>query len=328
MAPKNIYTDVQVDGNPIDVLTVEVTEGYQQVTARSNIETDDISGVSLNDLVTIDIGYDGDHGQIFTGYIDDIDDSRMPGTYQISCRDVLKLAIETWLVSTDIENPWSRSHISAEDLVHDLLAEAMITNYSGAASGFTFGVQNPAEFNMMSVNDAIRTLCHILAYNYWARNGTVYFDRVFPYPDPGDPIDHSMSVGNTGNIVVIDYNYSTEELRNRVVVFGAADDDIYAEEKVASPYLPAGFYKTAIVSSEFIDTQSMADASAIYNLALYNKLTESMKIEAEGNYRYRMHDIIGVTEPFTGMSGDKWFLYAVTHRVSDQGYTSSLSLTR
>jgi len=328
MTARQLYRNITIGGVPRNdsLISVDVSESYKQVAARCSIELSDVSGINLNQVINIDIGYPDNHEVIFIGYVDDITYTRLPGTYIVTGRDILKLALEYWLVSEDLDNPWSRKNIQAENLVRDLLHEAGITNYNGAHVGFTFGVNNDAEFNLMSVWDAVRTICHILAYNCWAEGGTVYFDRVFPYPEAGDPIEHSFNVGTGGNIILVDYEYSTEELRNRVVVFGK--DKIHAEVKTSSPYLPPNFYKTAIVSSELIETQKMADASASYNLNLYNKLTETLRVEAEGDPRVRCRDIVGITEPFIGMSNDKWFVYDVTHRLDDNGYKISMSLSR
>ncbi len=324
MTIRTLYDDVTIGGNSVDIKQVEVSEGYKQTTATFNVELEDAAGLEVNDEVEIDIGYTDSHGVIFEGYVDNIQYNRLPGTYTLTGRDILKLAQEHYIVSTDLENPWSRNNISAEDLVEDLLAEASITSYSGAATGFTFGVQNDAEFNLMASWDAISTICRILAYNCWAENGVVYFDRVFPIPDVS--ASQAFTVGDSGNIIVIEYGYSTDNLRNKVVVFGLLP--IYAEASIASPYLPDGFYKTAIVSSELIDSQSMADDSAAYNLDLYNKLTESARIDAPGIYTVRCRDTISITEPFTGMDEDLWFVYSITHTLGPNGYTMSISLSR
>lgn len=321
---KQLYTDVQINGNPMNILSVEVTEGYKQTTARCSIETENISSINLNQTVTIDLGFSDDHGQVFVGYIDDISESRMPGTYRIECRDVLKRAIEHFIVTADLQNPWSRSNIQAEDLVRDLLAEAGITAYSGEVTSFTFGTQYPAEFNLMSSWDAINMICNILAYHCYAENGTVYFKRIFPVP--GGSASKSFSVGDSGNITFINYGYNTDNLRNKVVVFGKPP--IHAEASTPSPHLPSGFYKTAIVSSELIDTQDMADQSAQYNLQLYNKLTEFARLDAEGNHAVRCRHTVSVTEPFTGMSGTLWFIYSITHRIDESGYKISLNLAK
>lgn len=338
MTARHLYCNAVIGGIPVDILNLEVTEGHKQTTARFSLETEDITGLNLNQAVSIDLGFADNHGQIFVGYVDEIAESAWPGIYSISGRDVLKRAIEHFIVTTDLEHPWGRENIDAAWLVRDLLKEAGITSYSAGASSFDFGTSHPAEFNLMSVWDAITQICNILAYNCWAENGTVYFARVFPVPTlPAPPGSKHFDVGAGGDIEVIDYQYNTDNLRNKVIVFGR--DGIYAARQSATTpcagdpssnctYLPAGFFKTAIVSSEMIDEQSMADSSAQYNLELYNKLTESLRVEAEGDYTVRCRDTVTVTEPFTGMSDDAWFVYAVTHRVDESGYRTILTLAR
>jgi len=331
---RNLYSDVTVGGTSLDALSIDVSEGYKQTCARCSIEVEDIKDVGLNDEISLDLGYDTDHSEIFTGFVDEISHTRTPDTYVIEGRDTLKLAIEYWLVTTDIDNPWSRSNIAAEDLVYALLDEAQVfsyATYSGDTTGFTFGTQNDAEFNLMSVWDAVRTINHILAYHCYEKNDVIYFTRVFPEPAGSRTSDnHIIQSGNSGNLTFIEYAYSTDNLRNKVVVFGR--DGIYAEDSAASPHLPSTpetFYKTAIVSSELIDTQSMADDSATYNLNLYNRLTEFSRIDVEGNPHVRAYDTVEVTESLTEMSNELWFVYSATHTWNvNGGYTMSLSLSK
>jgi len=131
MPVKELYVQVTVDGNPIEVVSVEVAEAYKQACARCSFTLAALSGVGLNSTIIVDLGYVDNHAQIFKGYVDEIGLSRMPGLYRVECRDIIKRAIEHYIVTTDLENPWQRENISAEDLVRDLLAEAGITNYSG-----------------------------------------------------------------------------------------------------------------------------------------------------------------------------------------------------
>ena len=218
MAVKQLYTNVVIGGTVYPVISVEVTEGHKQAATRCSITLEDITGIGLNNIVSVDMGYTTSHGQLFYGYIDTIKETRMPGTYTIECRDVLKRAMEHFIVSTDLKNPWSRTSISAEDLVGDLLAEAGITNYIGETTAFTFGTTSPAEFNLISSWDAIQQICHILAYNCYTENNVVYFKRVAPVPAAS--ASTNLTVGNSGTIITTQYQYSTENLRNKVVVFG------------------------------------------------------------------------------------------------------------
>lgn len=326
MAHKSLYYNVKINGIAQDIISVEVNESHGQTCARVSVELERINGFTLNSYIEVDMGYIDSHGIIFRGFVDDISDTRPDGTHRIEGRDVLKRAIEHFLVTTDLENPWSRSNITAEHLVGDLLHEAGIVNYSGDTTLFTFGVTCPAEFNLMSSWDAVNTICNIIAYNCYAVDGIVYFKRITTTPSgPPTFTFKSGSPGSGGNVTFIEYSYNTDNLRNKVVVFGRYP--VYAEAKEASPYLPSGFYKTAIVSSEMID-DDMAQRSADYNLALYNKLTETLRVEAEGDYRVRCRKTVRITEPFTGMLNSDWFVTAVTHRISNDGFQTSVSMVR
>ncbi len=325
MSIDKIYIKIDGDHSDLtDVLSIEVSEAYKQPCARFSIETPDIGSFGLNDFITINIGYPGDHAEIFQGYIDSITTTRRPGVYEIAGRDIIKLAIEHWIVSIDLENPWYRNNISAENLVRDLLAEATIVNYSGDASSFTFAPgDSKAEFQLVSSWDGVEKICNILAWRCYAKGGIAYFKNIQPTPS-GAPVAN-LIVGNTGTITGINHEVSTENLRNKIVVFGKGG--IYAEASAVSPYLPPGFYKTAAVSSELIATQGMADDAAAYNLNLYNRLTETAKVDIIGDSSLRARDTVNVVEVFTGISSD-WFVYSITHRIDENGYTSSLHLSK
>jgi len=259
MTIKKTYVSVSGGGSGMDeILNVEITEAYKQNTAHFKLECRSYGTFTLNDQIIIDMGYEGDHANLMYGYIDDITATRRPGIYEVVGRDILKRAMEHWIVTTDLDNPWSRSNISAEALVGALLAEAGITNYSGDTSNFTYGTQYPVEFQLISSWDAIERISTIIAWRCFAKNGTVYFKDIRPVP--GDSYTKWLKAGSDGSITNISNENSTDNLRNKVVVFGRSG--IYASASESSPYLPEGFYKTAIVSSELIDTQSMADDAA------------------------------------------------------------------
>ena len=325
MALQNIVVEVGGKYSDIDrIVSVEIGEAYKQPAARFRMEVENIGSFGINDDITITLGYTGNTVKLFEGFIDTITSTRRPGIFELTGRDIIKFAQEHWIVTTDLDEPWSRSNISAENLVGDLLAEASITDYSGDASSFTFGVSNPAEFQLVSSWDAIERICNILAWRCYAENGTVYFQSMLPEPS-GAPIAY-LRRGDSGEITQIGHESSTENLRNKVVVFGR--EGIYAEASAESPYLPEGFYKTAVVSSELIDTQSMADDSADYNLALYNRLTEVVRLDILGNPSIRARKTVNVKEWFTGVKGD-WFVYSCTHRIDENGgYTTQMHLLK
>ena len=321
MASKPLYYSLTSDGNPIDVTSIEVAEAYKQACARCSFEVEDITNIELNSTIIADFGYVGDHAQLFKGYVDEIGYSRMPGLYRVECRDILKRAIEHYIVMPDLENPWERENIQAETLVGDLLNEAGIAAYAPDVTHFTFGTNGPAEFNLISSWDAIGQVGSIIAWYCYAEDGVVYFKETWPVP-VGAP-SHTFVTGDAGEIISIEYSKSTDNLRNKAICYGK--DGISAEASAVSPFLPAGFYKTAIVSNQLIDTQAMAQSSCDYNLNLYNKLTETVHLEIEGNPNVRARETVRVTEAFSEVDSD-WFVYSTRHRISVDNATYQVSL--
>jgi len=309
----------------INVVSIEVFEGYGQQTAKCTIVTDDYGALDLGDSIEVSIGYEGSTSKVFTGYIQDIRAERMPGLYTIEAQDVLIKAVEYMIVSTDLDNPFRRWNISMEDLVRDLLALAGITNYTGDASSFTLATgEVPAEFQFVSVMDAVNQVASIIAWHCYAdHNGHVYFKDIKPIPS-GSPVA-SFTTGTSGNLVQVSRHISTDNLRNKVVVIGRKP--IVAEASASSPYLPSGFYKTAIIASQLIDTQSMADVAASYNLSAWNRLTEAASVETIGNPNLHARQTVSVTESFTGMSSN-WFIYDITHSFGPNTYITRMNLRK
>jgi len=308
----------------IDAVEIEVFESYGQASARCSITTPDYGSLDLGDWIDVSIGFDSANGQVFGGYIQNINSERLPGYHTIEASDVLIRAAEHLIVSADLENPYQKWNITAEDLVKDLLNEAGITSFSGGSPGFTFATgEVPVEFQLVFAWDAIQMVNDIVAWHVYAdMSGTVHFADIDPVP--GSP-SATFITGNSGTIVIAQRTKSTDNLRNKVVVFGLPP--ITSVASSVSPYLPAGFYKTAVISSHLIDTQSMADTTASYNLSKWNKLTESMIIEAEGDYTLHARDTVTVTESFTGTSGEDWFIHDITHSLREV-YTIRLNLVK
>lgn len=309
----------------IEAISIQVVEGYQQPTARCSIITPDYGGLALGDKIEATIGFDGDNGKVFEGYIQSINSERLPGYHVIEAEDVLIKAAEHLIVSADLDNPFRRWNITAEDLVEDLLNEAGITNYTSGVTGFTLATgEVPVEFQLTFAWEAIQQVANIVAWHVYAdQSGQVHFENIKPEPS-GSPVA-SYTTGGAGNIIIARRSRSTDNLRNKVVVFGLPP--ITAEDSAVSPYLPAGFYKTAVVSSALIDTQSMADTTASYNLSKWNKLTEAISIEALGDYARHARQTVSVTESFTGASGD-WFINDITHSFGEDTYVIRMNLVK
>jgi hypothetical protein len=124
---------------------------------------------------------------------------------------------------------------------------------------------------------------------------------------------------------MLTYAKSAEELRNRVVVYGI--ENISASASASSPYLPSGFYKTAVVATPIITNHGQAQQIADLNLARFNRLTESLNLQVEGNYRITPRLWADITNSYLGISGD-WFIYQVEHSFDSSGYVCNITATR
>lgn len=210
-----------------------------------------------------------------------------------------------------------------------MLSDCGLVNYSGDACAFSFGVQYPAEFYIATVWDQITLINNIIVWHCWAEpGGQVRFADLRPVPVGGASSTYASGVG--GNIITISYIKKDDSLRNRVVVFGRTLDDgttIRAEASAVSPYVPPGFFRTAVVSSQLIDLQSMAQDSATYNLAAWNKLDESVDILVVGDPGVSCGDTISITDAFTGVTGT-WFAFSVTHMWGPDIYTTRITATK
>lgn len=333
--------------------SINLTGGYNQSFSICTIVADDAT-VDLNDTITVDMGYEDEHQQVFSGRIKEVRRSRAEGTLTLVAKDILIDAAEFFMVAFNPDDPWSRNNILAEDLVGDLLAEAGITGYSPSVPlSFTFGINAPATFNLISVMDAVNQVATILAWHVYCDTGIVYFRDVVPYWRSGsakdtqygqsgnldDPLDYIFCTdgsiipsdfpGDTiyDTVIQMERSYSDENLRNRVVVIGR--DGIVSDAHVTSPYLPPDFYKTAVIASPLIDSGTMADAAAQYNLSLLNRLTDSMTLDILGNPAIKPRQFCVVGDNFIGVDkNDYWFIYEVNHTWGGGGYTTKLILSR
>ena len=73
----------------------------------------------------------------------------------------------------------------------------------------------------------------------------------------------------------------------------------------------------------------MAQTTADYNLALYNRLTETINMSVEGDPDITAREICTVTtSSFIGAGTDDWFIYQCTHNFGQSGYVVDMVLTK
>lgn len=317
MAVRDLYASISgVTG----ILNIDLIEGYKSFSKTCNIECVSTT-LALGDSISVDMGYADNHDVVFTGIVKKINNSRPNNTIKITCFDNLIKTNDYFMVSIDPEVPFSRTNIDARDLVEDLLNEASIVSFVSDPVNFIF---TEPSFNLVSVADAINQINGIIAWHIWCdEDGIIHYADRRPYVMAGDSPTFTFTTGSSGNIITNEYNRSEENLRNKVVVYGA--EDIYAESSAVSPYLPVGFYKTAVVASPLITDQTQADLAASYNLELYNRLDRIVSCEALGDPQLHVNAIVTITETHTGVSGD-WFVYNVSHSFGEGGYTMRMVL--
>lgn len=309
--------------NCSNIISVVVQDSFTSPTSTAQIQCEQTT-LDIGDSVTIDMGYVGDHFVAFTGFVKELALKEPEQIYTITAANVMIRAVDYFIASSTPTNPFTRSNISAEDLIQDVLELAGLTSFSMSATSFTFAVHNPVEVNLTGAYDYAHFLADIIAFNLYADNvGTIHLINRRPYPVGGDT---SVASFGSADTLQADYNITDRDLRNKIIVYGTGD--IHAEASASSPYLPAGYYKTVVVAAPgVIDTQSMASQSASYNLALLNKLTYSLSLSVIGTTGIFARSCVDVNLPELSLN-DQFFVFSIEHNLSRNGYITNLELHR
>jgi len=326
---KTLYATATNITNP---LAITVNESHSATNTVASIECTGFSG-TIGDNIVIDLGYSDSHGTIFTGYVKSVEKNVPENLYTITASDKLIRAVDFFAVPDSPTSCFTRTNISAEDLVEDVLALAGITGVDSQATSYTLAVNGTqAEVKLISAYDYCKSISDLIAWHLWAgRDGTVHFRNRKPYVmtglsgQPGDTADSPMSGKSviTTNSINTVYRVSEVDLRNKVVVWGK--EGITASASEESAWLPDDFYKTVLFSSEIIDTQSMADYTADYNLYALHRLTRELSASVLGDYELEARKAITVTLSDLGLS-ETMYIYSSTHTWSAAGYETSLVL--
>jgi hypothetical protein len=323
MAIKKLYHNVP---SCTGVSSIRINESFGSTVSQAQIECYDTS-LELGDAISFNMGYVSDNGKIFTGYVMGLERSLPGAKTTITCEDILCRAVDFYMASDNPDEPWHRHNIKTEDLIEALLNEAGITNYThNIPLSVTWGINaKGVEFNLTSCWIAMKTVIDALAWHIYAdRNGQVHLTDDHPYVEGGDTPSYSWNSAN-GDMLAVTYRSNTDDLRNRVVVYGL--NNLTASASAISPYLPIDYYKTAVIATIIIDSASVAQQTANLNLARFNRLTDSASIQVEGNWNIQPRQFCTAVDTYTGISGD-WFISQVEHSMSDSGYTCALTLTR
>lgn len=304
--------------------SVQYSDSHVAPTSTAVITAQSTS-LNIGSSATVYIGYTDDNFKAITGFVKNIEFKEPERQYIITISNVLVRAIDYFIAASDPENPFSRQNISAEDLIQDVLELSGLTSFDMENTSFTFAINNPVEVNLTSAYDYAKFLANIIAYTLYADNdGTVHLINRRPYPVGAEAADYTFN--NLNRIISAVYDKSDHDLRNKIVVYGSGE--IHAEASASSPYLPAGFYRTVVVAAPgVIDSQSMAQQAANYNLEILNRLTQRVELILVGTPGIVPRTIAEVTIPALGVS-DTWYVYSVEHNWSKAGYLTTLELRK
>lgn len=326
------------------IFNVNVVSSHNSPISMATIECKSTS-LEIGDSITIDMGYTDSHGTIFTGYVKQIVRQVQSDTYGISAYDVMVRSQDFFIASSTPDSALKYRNITAEALVGNLLSLAGISSYTYDDTSFTFGVQNEFEVNLTAVADYCRMVSDLLTWHLWGdRNGTAHFENRKPYYVSQTMVDEyqqynlsaDTSTGfeiNSRNTMSATYSLDDKNLRNRVVVYGTGE--AHGEATIASPYLPDGFYKTALLAAAgLLDDNAICQKTAEYNLNLLHKLTKKIQATVIGNYTVEARSVIEVDLPEidqpkpTLPDKNLWYVFTVEHSISSAGYVINLELTK
>jgi hypothetical protein len=327
------------DINGIPVVRLDVNSNYKNASRTMTFSHPYSTGWDVGTAVTGNITVGGVTTKMFYGTIKAIVRRRPENTYEFTCHDILSRAVEYWFTPPTADGAWERRNITHIALVQDILSEASISGASfsndwpawnkytdQATATFSFGVgSEPVQIKVAAAWDVISWICTITGCHVYAdSNGVVHLDLIWDETTSSDIISHYFSTGNTGGMKTVEYIRSDENLRNEVIVYGGG---ILSSASAVSPWLPPGFYRTAVISHELIETQADADLTASINLHRLNRLTESCIVEVLGKTDIDVRQIVNITDPNANVSGN-WFVTQCRHTISERGYVTRITGVR
>ena len=323
------------------VESVTINTGHDSAVTIALIECENTTA-KIGDEITINLGYTDDHAVVFVGYIKQIEKKAPSNTYSITAHDTMSRAIDYFIASSDPNNPFKRRDISAEDLVHDVIALSGLTHFNLQPTSFTLAIGTDATVNLISAYDYASSIADIVCWHLYANNvtGVINFVNRKPYVmygtsgQPGDIADVSIGTITIDKILTISHKMDEVNTRNRVVVYGK--DTVHAEAKALLTYDPLiddtlsglGYYKTVVFASPLLTSTHYAQMSCDYNLNMLNRWGHEINITILGNHNYIARKVI--TLDFTFSDGEsmskKWYIYSSELNWSRNGFVNNMIL--
>ena len=125
-----------------------------------------------------------------------------------------------------------------------------------------------------------------------------------------------------GNIISIQRETNTQNVRNRIVCYGKTP--IKATASAANPYLVVD--QTAVIAHELVDLQSLAEAVCAVNLELLNRLQITLTMDLLGDSSIKARSVYHVSNSWVGSEEDV-FVYKVSHSWGQSGFVTNVTAT-
>jgi hypothetical protein len=325
-----------------NIISASVVESHGSPTAVATIEAESTT-LEIGDEISVVMGDEVSSGSVFTGYVKQIEAKSPFTSVSITANDKMTRAVDYFVAPSDPNNTYKRSAIQTETLIVDLMAMAGLSSIDCDTTYFQLASTGELEVNLVSVYDYCKGLSDLLTWTLWCdRDGVIHFRNRKPFlmygtsgqvgdnvADSVDPLKPEDSIFSA-EVINLSSKVDEKNLRNRIVVYGSG---CQAEASLASPYLPGGFYKTAVVGAQLmLDTQAGCQQTADYNLQLYNRLTNSASCVVAGkNYQWKLQarevTSLVVHDKYPAIADNTmYYIYSAEHTFSSAGYTTTLDL--
>jgi hypothetical protein len=348
--------------NLVDVLSIEVSRSIDNSVATATITTVNAPPGEPESKVTIELGYNDTNVLVFTGYADTITCDERENVYIIQCRDVLKKALDTFLVQevafgvdneqglyyystySNINGGTFRQHIYPSLSALNSNHPETTTNYSNEGvfahavvqwllvmCGFAEGSEIQVDNSNFWIGDIKPAKFHLMSVNdAITQIAELIGWRVFA--DRGGVVRFKKRPRNASaypiweytlsNRNIISSNYSKSNTDLRNYVEVRGYGNIVSVARQPSPYIGNVPYRGVLIANDLIDTQQIADFMAARVLADLNRLKETFDLEVEGN------PIIdtGQTIQINSVNNSGLFLVeSVTHSISSEGFITKIN---
>lgn len=295
---------------PLNAISINISKG-RGGSNTLNIAVDNTNGrlnpnnpdsdlygiIGLNKQVILKQGYGEELVEVFTGLIDSFDMKSFPHVMDISCRDLLKMALDQTV-----------TELASHTLYFENQPLETIFSYLCYLAGLetgeieATGINITKEFSWQSYADAFQFLADLASFEYGADEyGKIYFRRDFQPDDLA--IAYTFEEGQ--DITSLQYQLSDADLFAKVVVYGKSGEDIIAFE---APFLDAAKYNILpqkIMKIDATEASTIGELQKIANRAIYlmNSRTAVVRFSAIAVPWLQIGDFIQVNETSSRSAG-------------------------